>query len=370
MRVLQVCSAQGVGGGEIHVADLAAALVARGLQVEMAVRPASALPRLMGRAAAKVVWHRLPLRNALDLVSVRSLTRLLESRPFDVVHAHVARDYPIVALATNRGCRARLVLTRHHYLPIRGNAIYRRLLACATFIAVSESVRQTILKSLRLPAEQVTTIGNWIDVERYAALPPRQQARNALGITTTRVVGIIGQLTPLKGHEEFVRAAALLASKYSDVQFEVVGSATAAETAFEHRLRALVAESSLRDRLVFRGHVSDLPSLLAALDVVAVPSWNEAFSLVAAEAMAAGRPLVASRAGGLQELIEDGVTGLLVPPRDVPALAAGIERLLVDEQFAARLGAEARLRADAFAREPRIDAILELYGKRALHGPA
>jgi glycosyltransferase involved in cell wall biosynthesis len=117
------------------------------------------------------------------------------------------------------------------------------------------------------------------------------------------------------------------------------------------------------------GFEADLPGALAALDVVAVPSWNEAFSLVTAEAMAAGRAVVASRAGALEELVSHEETGLLVPPRDPRALADALLRLAADPALAERLGREARRSATRFAREPRVAEVLALYERVLAGGP-
>jgi L-malate glycosyltransferase len=366
MRVLHVCSAEGIGGGEAHVADLARALVDRGIEVDLAVRPSSALPAFVGETTPGLVWHRVPLRNSLDLASVRALGTIISTREIDLVHAHVARDYPVSALAC-RGGRAELVLTRHHYLPIKGNTLYRKLLARATIIAVSESVRKTVIESLRFPADRVVTISNWIDLAKFDARRDRASERRTRGITRRVAIGLIGQIVPLKGHEEFVRAAARVVAERTDVEFLVFGVDREKGAPFERKLTELVRKLGVSDAIRFMGFDDDLIGALAALDVVAVPSWNEAFSLVTAEAMAAGRAVVASRVGALVDLVTHEETGLLISPRDPSALADAIMRLAADPALAERLGNEARRSASRFAREPRVDEIVTLY-ERSLVG--
>jgi L-malate glycosyltransferase len=360
MKVLQLCSAEGFGGGESHVADLTLALVERGIEVALVVRPTSALPAILDRRAPALEVHTLPLRNSLDLLSVRALGALLAERKVDVLHAHVARDYPLAALA-RRGSNARLVLTRHHYLPIKGNVLYRRLLADATVVAVSDSVRATVLQSLKLPAERVVTISNWIDLAKFEEPRDSGVERRARGITRRVAVGLLGQIVPLKGHEEFVRAAALVVTERTDVEFLIFGDDRERGAPFKRKLEGLVDSLGLRDTVRFVGFDSDVAGALAALDVVAVPSWNEAFSLVTAEAMAMGRAIVASDAGALSGLVEHDVNGLLVPPRDPRSLAAAIVRLASDPALAERLGREAKRGAVRFAREPRVAEVVELY---------
>lgn len=369
MRILQVCSADGIGGGEVHVADLALGLLERGYDVEMAVRPASKLPDYVARRnhvkAGSLVWHQLPLRNAMDLGSVRGLARILTERSIDVVHAHVARDYPVVALAASPGKRAALVVTRHHYLPLKGNLVYRRLLSKARIIAVSDSVRRTVIESLGCKPSRVHRISNWIDLARHSAPRQRGAERHAYGITRRVAVALVGQITPLKGHEEFIKAAARIVAERADVEFLIVGSDTEPGHHFETRLRREVREFGIEDFVRFQGHVDDLNGLLAAVDAVIVPSWNEAFSLVTAEAMAAGRAVVASRAGALEELVEHDRTGLLVPARDPESLATAIVRLAEDPALVEFLGQNAKVAAERFSRDHSIDSVVNVY-KEAL----
>jgi glycosyltransferase involved in cell wall biosynthesis len=365
MRILQVCSAEGIGGGEVHVADLTLGLVERGFHVELAVRPASRLPDLVAQMsperAAGLTWHRLPFRNAVDLSSTRGLARIIEQNRIDVVHAHVARDYPVVALAAAPKHRARIVLTRHHYLPLKGNILYRRMLSKATIIAVSKSVRRTVVESLGVSPDQVFTIPNWIDLDRAAEPRERAAERHAYGVTRRVAIALIGQITPLKGHEEFLSAAARIATARADVEFLVVGDDREPGAPFERRLRRRAKALGVDDAVRFLGYQQDLYGVLAAVDAVAVPSWNEAFSLVTVEAMAAGRPVVASDVGGLSEIIENEVNGLLIPARDEEALAAAMRRLVEDPALVDHLGQHARQAATRYARGPSIDKVIQVY---------
>jgi glycosyltransferase involved in cell wall biosynthesis len=297
----------------------------------------------------------------MDLTSTRGLARIIEANGIDVVHAHVARDYPVAALAAAPKRRAALVLTRHHYLPIKGNALYRRILGKATIIAVSESVRRTVIESLGVPERQVVTIPNWIDVERASSPRERAAARHAHGITRRVALALVGQITPLKGHEELLAAVARVAAARTDVEFLIVGEDHEPGAPFERRLRHRAHELGIEPFVRFVGYQSDLLGVLAAVDAVVVPSWNEAFSLVAVEAMAAGRPVIASNTGGLAEIVEHETTGLLVPPRDDAALAAAILRFAEDPVVVEHMGNRARAAARRYARGPGIDRVVEVY---------
>ena len=360
MKILQVCSASEMGGGEVHVADLVRGLTARGHAVYLAVRPDSPLRGPLAGVIAS--WHELPLRNSLDLQSARAIAQLITENGIDIVHAHVGRDYLVAALACKQTNNAKLVLTRHHYLPLKRSALYRWLLGdVATVIAVSDSVRQSVLERLQLPSEKVRTLPNWIDPERFKPAD-RDAARAMFRVRYNIVVACIGQITQAKGQEEFVRAAAALARTRTDLEFLIVGQESEEGGAFTKRLTDLARSSGLQEKLRFLGRVKHIPQLLAAVDVVVVPSWDEGFSLVTIEAMAARRPVLASRVGGITGIIKDNVTGLLFPPRDVHALTDKLLWLVSDAPLRERLSVQAQRDVYArFGRDHIIDQIESLY---------
>jgi glycosyltransferase involved in cell wall biosynthesis len=361
MKILQVCSAETLGGGERHVADLTRALIERGHELHLAMRPGSPLRRAL--ADLPVHWHEVSLRNALDVKSARQLAAIITGHRIEVLHAHVARDYTICGLAAKLA-QARFFLTRHHFNPIKANPLYAWALSDARrLIAVSESVRKELATAFPSFASRMVVIPNWIDPQKCGQLS-REEARAHLGITRRLAVGIIGQLTPLKRQDLFIRAAAYLIKERlrGDVDFLIVGAATQDDEEYARQLRELVNNLEVTDQIRFTGYVADLPAQLAAFDVVAAPSENEAFSLALVEAMAAGRAVVAARVGGMAEIVQDGATGLLIAPGDARALASALSQLLEDDSLRARLGAAARASVrQRFDRERVISQIEQLY---------
>lgn len=155
---------------------------------------------------------------------------------------------------------------------------------------------------------------------------------------------MVGNLRAVKGPDVFIRAAALVAKRRQDVDFELAG---AGDPEDEASLRKLIDECGLAGRLTLRGRVWDVPGFLANVDVAVLTSRSEALSNAVIEYMAAGLPIVATAVGGAEELIDDGEHGLLVPAEAPDAAAAAIERLVRDPEFASRLGQQARQRAAA-----------------------
>jgi L-malate glycosyltransferase len=358
MRILQVCSAESLGGGERHVIDLTRGLAERGHELHVAARPRSPLPDAL--AGVGVGHHPLALRNAADAASAYRLARLIERRRIEVLHAHVARDYTVCGLAAKLSS-VRFFITRHHFHPIKSNPLYAWAVSdAAALIAVSESVRGELVRAFPALAARAVVIPNWVDARRVGSLS-RAEARAALGITRRLAVAVVGQITPLKRQDLFLQAAARIARE--DAEFLIVGAATGEKDGeYERRLRETARAPGLNQSVRFTGHVPDIAARLAAFDVVVAPSDNEGFSLALVEAMAAGCAVIASRVGGMAEIVEGGATGLLVPPDDQGALAEALRELLDDGPLRSRLGGAARASALLrFEREQVIDRIERLY---------
>ena len=343
MRILQINSARTFGGGERHFADLANALATRGHEVYAALTPASPLrTELAQLPAAHVIT--LPLRNALDVPSALALARFVREHRIEIIHAHVARDYPLAALAARRARNARLVITRH--VPFPMSKLHRLALAnVARVIAVSASVAQGLRAQKIFAPDKIRVVPNGIDLTRSAAVEreaARAEWRRRLHAPASLLVGTVGDLSPVKGQDIFVRAAAHVCARgLNDVLFLIVGEDKSAKTRIRAQLEQLLATHKLAGRVRLFGRVDELAPFLAALDVYVSASRAEAFGLALVEAMACGVPVVATATDGSRDIIEDGTTGRLVPIGAPEALADALVALLNDADARAMLGAHA-----------------------------
>jgi glycosyltransferase involved in cell wall biosynthesis len=288
MRILQVSSPIQLGGGETHVLELTSALRQRGHDVVVAGR----------RGGAVNPQVELPFRNALDIRTVLGLRSLLKKERFDVVHAHVARDYTLVTSAAAR-LPVKVVLTRHLLYPIRSNVLYRRVNG---WIAPTNQILKTLAP---LKPRASVVIPNWVDLERFAFRPhvPHRPV----------ILGLLGQISPHKGHDDAIEALRILGSSYRLI---VGGSG-------EPGYIAKLKKKSDGLSVGFSGFVS-LPEFFDEIDVLLVPSWEEPFGIVVLEGMATGIPVIATSAGGPLDIIRPGIDGLLIPPRKPEALANAI----------------------------------------------
>ena len=221
-------------------------------------------------------------------------------------------------------------------------SLERRLVASTdAMIAVSESVRRHVADNIGVDEQRIDVIPNGVDASAFTGVD-RSDARRALLLDATRpVVGLIGRITEQKGQDDFVEAALAIAVERPEPLFVMVGFAEDAE--LQQRLRQKIAVFGLSDRIRFLGNRDDMASVYAALDLLVAPSRWEGFGMMLIEAMAAGRPIVATRVGAIPEIVRDGRTGVLVEPRDAQALARAITGMLDDPQRRIAMGEAGRL---------------------------
>ncbi|HBB94373.1 MAG TPA: hypothetical protein DC054_03190 [Blastocatellia bacterium] len=353
MRILQICSAREIGGGEKHLADLANGLARRGHEVFAALSPASSV-RAELRSLPPDNIIELPMRNSLNLASAVRLSRFVREHQIEVVHAHVARDYPLAALATGRS-QAQLVLTRHVLFPL--NRIHKLTLRrTSRVIAVSQAVAESLFTPGIFAPEKIITIHNGIDVDGFA--------RTAKDSATGRKlrVGMVGHIAPIKGQEDFVRAAAIMRAHRDDVEFIIAGEDKSHSRENRVALEKLIDDLELNHAIKLAGWVDDVANLLSTLDLFVSPARSEPFGLSIVEAMAAGVPVVATTSEGAREIIEDDQTGRLVPIGDIAAMGAAIIDLLDDGTERKRLADNARLSAHArFSLDRMVERTVQVY---------
>jgi glycosyltransferase involved in cell wall biosynthesis len=211
------------------------------------------------------------------------------------------------------------------------------------------------------PSCRLDPIPNSVDIERFHPLAPGEPAV-ALPVPPGRpVVLITGHISPVKGYDAFVRAAARIVVRVPDAEFVALGGDTLGIN-YRPYLETLASELGIADRLHFLGWRQDVPDLLRAADVVVMPSTAEGLPLAVLEAMASGKAVVATPVGGVAEAIVDGESGLLVHPGDDAGIAAAVVSLLTDDERRAAIGRAARARAESeFSVERFVSRVQDVY---------
>ena len=354
----------GLGGGEVQLLQLIRGCSAAGMGVRLLHAGNDELAAEARRAGAAV--RRIPLEPWAALATLLNVRRHLAGVNAAIVQGTGFYTNVLCRLAS-AGLPVRVVNVVHVVpgaMRLDGGSsasararefvdrICRRRVAA--YVAVSAAVRDGLIAN-GVPPRRVTMIHNGIDAGVVAAAAAGPAPR---GVPQTRpLVGVVARLEPVKGVEFFVRAAADLLEEGHAPGFAVAGSGSQ-ETA----LRSLAAALGLNGRIAWLGHVAAVAPLLAETEIVVLPSLSEGLPMVALEAMSLGLPIVAARVGGIPEVVQDGETGLLVPPADHRSLAAAIGALLVDAERARTMGRAGRDRVQqAFSVESMVDGYLSLY---------
>jgi glycosyltransferase involved in cell wall biosynthesis len=365
IRVVEVLATGTNGGAQEHLYSLLTRIDRERYDVSVvALSPGSAVRKLQ-RAGFSV----LVIDEPDDAIAVGALAAYLVEVRADVIHNHMFRAETIgtraaMALA-EIGHRRPYVVSTVHSSRIRSQDD-RQLLRDLTphmdqLIAVSQMVERKLLDEGRTTAP-VTRIYNGVDLSRYEAQEACCTLPEEYGMEPgSQLVGVVARLEPEKGHPTLLEAWPEVLRAVPDTYLLIVGEGSRREA-----LEAQARELRIAHRVVFTGRRDDVPAVTAALDVAVLPSYREAQGLSILEAMALSRPVVASNVGGIPEMIQDGITGLLVPPHDAHALAGAITRLLRDHSYADTLGRAGHdLVHDRFCIELMVEAIQTIYDEGA-----
>jgi glycosyltransferase involved in cell wall biosynthesis len=378
IRVVRVIARLNVGGPALHATLLAERLDRTRYDSLLVV--GSEGPEegnylaLHGRAVEPLVT--LPtlgreVRGARDLLTLGQLVQLFRRVRPHVVHTHTAKAGALGRIAARLTHVPVVVHTYHghvfhgYFRPTTTRVFLRieRVLARWTdrLVTVSEAVRQELLGLRVGRPDQFQVIPLGLDLEPFLAGElERGKLRAELGVgPEVPLVGIVARLVPIKAHEVFLEAAAILARTLPAARFVVVGDGERRQ-----ELERVVDELALRERVRFLGWRRDLARVYADLDVVALTSRNEGLPVSLIEAMAAARPVVAMRVGGVPDLVEDGITGHLVSPGDATALAHALQGLLSDAERRRGMGLAGRKRVEpAFGSARLLADVDRLYGE-------
>jgi glycosyltransferase involved in cell wall biosynthesis len=303
----------------------------------------------------------LDSRRRFDLPSYFvALARLLRQHKVGLIHGHLfGPSYSASLLGLLM--KLPVVGTLHGQIDLHPKESFKRIKfgllnrGASRLVFVSESLRRFFLGTGLLRSEITAVIPNGVDAAQFSRAPDRS-LRAAFGAPDDEfLVGAVGNVRPAKGYDVLLRAAALLKARSVKYRFVVVGEA---DSDLGHRLLSLRDELGLADCVSFPGYLRDVTPGLNAFDVYAITSHSEGFSISTVEAMAAGLPVVATRCGGPEEIVDDGITGILVDNGSPEAVAAAIERLRMNARRRRELGDAARA---AVRRRFSLDAHLHAY---------
>jgi len=331
-------------------------------------------PKLYLELQGKVEMVEIPelVRNpspVKDVVAFVKLYRLIKKGRFDLVHTHTSKAGILGRVAARLAGVPRIVHTPHGHIftGYAGRVLTRFFILlerwAATFTdriigLTDREIQDHLTRKIGRP-EQFVSIPSGVDLTRFERIE-RSEAfavKASLGLPPSAfLIGSVGRLEPIKGHRHLLQAFQALAPRFPNLYLAFAG-----EGELLPELRSSAQRQGLADRVLFLGWRDDIPTLLQTFDLFVFPSLNEGMGRALVEAMAVGLPIVASRVGGIPEVLDEGKAGLLVEAGRASALAQGIEKLLLDPERRIRFGTMARERARAYSVETMLHKIQALY---------
>jgi glycosyltransferase involved in cell wall biosynthesis len=315
---------------------------------------------LRQRAAEGLDLVPLAPKTEMDLTAAWRLSRILKQLKPDVIHAHDPHGVAMAALALSMSTQVAkppLVAARRVDFHLRGNSLSRwkyRQVDC--FICASEAIRQMLIGN-GIPTSRAVTVHEGIDIERIERAEPAKLHEEFWLPHHAPIVGNVAALVPHKGQRHLIDAAKTVLPHVPDARFIIAG-----EGELRPALERQIKDLHLEKHVLLAGFRPDVLSLHKAFDIFVLSSVTEGLGTSLLDAMAAGKPIVATRAGGIPEVVADGETGILVAPRDHDAMAEAIVRLLKDDTLRRQMGDAGRARARSlFSAERMVQATLNVY---------
>ncbi|MFB3778134.1 MAG: glycosyltransferase family 4 protein [Bryobacteraceae bacterium] len=372
MKILQVLGGGAWGGGSVVVLAITRALLERGDEVWMACyddQNASRFAEAGVRVVRPPLWFH-PI-NPLDVVPFVYLAALCRREKFDLVATHTSKGGFLGRFAARLGGVPHIVHHAHGFsfnkvLSPRAHRFFvglERLAARAGdhIISVNDEHRHMAIRLGVTRPERISTVHNGIEIGPLRTAEGRKLRRDLGFSDSDLLIGAVGRLAPQKGFIYLLQAMPAILKEAPAAHLVLAG-----EGPLEEELKEETRKTGVAGRIHFLGFRSDVPALLAAFDVFALPSLWEGLSISLIEALAAGKAIVATDIDGNREVVDHGKTALVVPPADVPALASALGLLLSDRPLAERLASSARRSAEVrFSVRRMVEQNLEVYDRVA-----
>jgi D-inositol-3-phosphate glycosyltransferase len=344
-RVAIVCFSRSLGGLELSTLRIAQAMAKKGVSTIL-ILPESSPLELRAREAHLQVVTITPRWKYGDISAALHLARVLRDQQIDLVLLMQSFDIHLASIASLITPQAKLVFyqqmnSRYDKRDFFHTWIYSKL---SLWISLTQSMKKDVLSYTRMPQERVKVLPLGTDLRQFnPSHYNRDEARSFFGLPQKGyTIGVLGRLDKLKGQHILLRAVPEVLKQHPDVMFLIAGDETAGEHGYKEYLMRLCRSLKIERNIKYIPFTDDVPHLMSALDVFVLPSFSETYGLVVVEAMAMERPIIATNAGGLPEIITNGKTGLLIQPRDATAVARAIHHVLSDAALRKSLGHLAR----------------------------
>jgi len=348
LRIVHIITPSKLAGAELYMIALAEQLDADGHHnIVLCKRQAQAV---MDECLRRGIDARpVRLYGKADVSAPLRLARAIGKARADIVHTHLST-------ASLWGAWGARIAGTPSVATVQGQNTATCYRFVDRLIANSRAVKQHIVDQ-GIPADRIDVVYNAIDVSAFSRTLSTKEAKRRLGLDPDRfVVGTAAHLSPKKGHADLLQSARRVIQQVPDAHFVFLGDGP-----MRAELTASAEQWGIASRVSFLGFRRDVPEVMSAYDVFVLASWWEPFGLVVVEAMALGVPVIGTRAGGAPEVVVEGQTGLLVPPKNPQALAEAIVRLAADSDLRRTMAAAGPSRAAIFDIAPKAHEVLAVY---------
>jgi glycosyltransferase involved in cell wall biosynthesis len=341
ISILHIITTLDVGGAEKHLLSLLANLDRARFQFTIVfLKGRGELVPYFECNGIRVVS--LNVKGVWDISALARIAFLVKKGAYDIVHTHLPRADFFGTLGARLGGSKVIICTKHNEDQYFRNPFLASLARFAArfdtkVVVISDAVGRFMTDVIGIPREKISKIYYGIEVKAFSS---RGTLRREYDIPQEiPLAGVIGRFEEQKGHRFVIQAIKKIKETLPQAKFVFAGRG-----ALEDELRSLANRAGVETNIIFAGFRDDISNVISDIDVLILPSLWEGFGLVLLEAMAASKPVIATGIGAIPEVVEDGITGILVTPRDVEMMVTAVTRLLVDSEMARRLGKAGRAR--------------------------
>ncbi len=335
-KILHTEWSEGFGGQEMRILLEVLEHLKQGHRVSLLAPPESPLLKTAKDQGIEVIP--LKIRHTFDLQALWGIKRILQEKEIEILHTHSSVDSWVASLAGKWAGVPVLVRTRHISVPAKTHSLNKVYSLPDVVITTGEQIRQTLIKGYHLAEDHVFSIPTGVDTGRFFPRLPDFTLKKELGLPEeASVITLAAVLRAKKRHELVVAAAPAILKKHPQVHFLFVG-----EGPRRNRIKEELRRHQMESFFLMTGHRDDIPGILSITDIGLITSEAEGVPQFLLQAMAMAKPVVATQVGGIPEIIESGVNGLLIPPENPQTLADAVIRLLDNKVCAARMGQKAR----------------------------
>lgn len=338
LTILHTEASKGWGGQEIRIFQESIRFTELGYRVLIACQEGSEIAEKAKKAGLPV--HTVHMKYPVDPAAIGKFLRLIKIEKVDIIHTHSSKDSWLAGTA-GRISGTPVVRSRHLTTPVKqswlATLVYRYL--CDIIITSGMHIKEALITRNRLNSEKIVSIPAGVDIERYDINIRGDRIRAEFGLKDSYpIVGIVAILRHWKGHRFLLEAVSRVVSVFPDAKFLIIGNGPQ-----WNNLHQKIQDMGTEKHVIMTGFRDDIPEIMAALDIFILPSVaSEATSQVIPQALAMGKPVIATNTGGLPEIIEDGVTGLLISPKNHDAIADAIVRMAEHKEEAEKMAARGR----------------------------